>query len=195
MPSKVGTSRPGDGSRQRSMAADTVPGSAAGLIVVRHALDGDGAAIADIYNPYVRETVVTFEAEPVSAAEMTERIGQVASQDLPWLVAERAGQVAGFAYAMPWKDRAAYRHTVEISVYVHPRRGRQGIGSALYEALFPLLQDRGIHAVLGGIALPNETSVAFHERFGLRKVAHLEQVGYKLGRWVDVGYWQRILLD
>ena len=150
----------------------------------------DAAAIAAIYNHYVRETVVTFEEEPVDSGEMATRIGQVADAGLPWLVAERAGVVVGFAYAAPWKERSAYRYSVECTVYLAPGLEGRGIGSALYSALFERLEQAGIHAVIAGIALPNERSVALHENFGMTKVAQFKEVGFKFGRWVDVGYWQ-----
>src|SRR5215469_16101050 len=98
---------------------------------------------------------------------------------MPWLVAEETGVVSGYAHAKPWKPRSAYRFSVEITVYVNPQRVRRGIGSMLYGQLFRLLQARGVHAVIGGIALPNDPSVALHEKLGLRKVAHFKEVGFK----------------
>ena len=159
-------------------------------VTIRAAAVDDAAAIAAIYNHYVCETVVTFEEEPVDSGEMATRIGQVADAGLPWLVAERAGVVVGFAYAAPWKERSAYRYSVECTVYLAPGLEGRGIGSALYSALFELLAQAGVHAVIAGIALPNERSVALHENFGMTKVAQFKEVGFKFGRWVDVGYWQ-----
>ena len=161
--------------------------------VVRAAVPSDAQAVTDIYNHYVTETVVTFEEEPVDAAEMSRRMQEVRSASLPWLVAEERGQVAGYAYATKWRTRSGYRFSAEITVYLASAHGGRGIGSKLYGELFPVLQARGIHAVMGGIALPNDASVALHEKFGLRKVAHFEQVGFKFDRWIDVGYWQRML--
>jgi len=161
--------------------------------LVRPAAASDAADIAAIYNHYVQHTVVTFEEEPLAPAEMARRIQAVAAASLPWFVAEEDGRLRGYAYATRWKERAAYRHSVEITLYVAHDHPRRGIGSRLYDALFPAIEARGVHVALAGIALPNEASVAIHERFGMRKVAHLEEVGFKLGRWVDVGYWQRIV--
>jgi len=96
-------------------------------------------------------------------------------------------------YASKWHGRSAYRFSTEITVYLAPAHVGRGIGSQLYARLFPILRDRGIHAVIGGIALPNEASVALHEKFGLEKVAHFKEVGYKFDRWIDVGSWQGIL--
>jgi len=117
----------------------------------------------------------------------------VQAVSLSWFVAERAGEVVGYSYATSWRPRAAYRHSAETTVYLAPGEAGRGIGSALYQYLISALSDQQIHAIIGGIALPNPASVALHEKFGFHKVAHFEQVGFKLGRWVDVGYWQRIL--
>jgi len=160
---------------------------------VRAATPADAAGVAAIYNHYVEHTIVTFEEEPVAAAEMARRIGEVQAVALPWRVAEAGGRILGYACATPWKARSAYRYSVEITVYAAPGSERRGIGSALYADLIPLVRARGIHAVMGGIALPNDASVALHEKFGMRKVAHFAQVGFKFGRRVDVGYWQRLL--
>ena len=153
----------------------------------------DAVAIAAIYNSYITETVITFEEEPITGDEMLRRIEDVRSTSLPWLVAEEKGRVVGYAYATPWKVRSAYRFSVEITVYLAPDNVGHGIGSLLYGRLISKLQTLGVHAVIGGVALPNQASVALHERFGFQKVAHFEQVGFKFNRWIDVGYWERIL--
>ncbi len=160
---------------------------------IRAATVADAESLAAIYNHYVTGTVVSLEEEAVPAREMARRIEEVGSASLPWLVAELGGQVVGYAYASRWKGRCAYRFSAEISVYVEPTHSRRGIGSMLYAQLFPILRDRGVHAVIGGIALPNAASVALHEKCGLEKVAHFKEVGYKFGRWIDVGYWHRTL--
>jgi phosphinothricin acetyltransferase len=160
---------------------------------IRAATAADAAGIAAIYNHYVMQTVVTFEEESVSAADIAGRIEGVSSVSLPWLVAEEAGRVVGYAYATKWHLRAAYRFSAEVTVYLAPTDTGRRIGSNLYAQLFPILEARGVHAVMGGIALPNQVSVALHEKFGMRKVAHFEAVGFKFDRWIDVGYWQRTL--
>jgi L-amino acid N-acyltransferase YncA len=161
--------------------------------VIRAAVPADAPDIARIYNHYVRETVVTFEEVEVSDGEMERRIADVIGGSLPWLVAEEHGELRGYAHATPWKSRSAYRFAVEVTIYLDPPVARRGLGSSLYGALLPELAARGFHAAMGGIALPNDASVAFHERFGFEKVAHFREVGYKFGRWIDVGYWQRLL--
>jgi len=161
--------------------------------MIRPAQASDAAKIAEIYNHYVLNTAVTFETDAVSAAEMVDRIAGVAAAELPWLVAVESEQVLGYAYATRWRARAAYRHSVEVTVYLHQDARGRGLGSDLYCALFTRLQQQSIHAVIGGIALPNDASVHLHEKLGMKQVAHFEQVGHKFDRWIDVGYWQLIL--
>jgi phosphinothricin acetyltransferase len=160
---------------------------------IREATPADALALASIYNHYVTNTTVTFEEQPVSAAEMGERLGEVIKAQLPFLVAESASEVIGFAYASKWKGRCAYRFSVETTVYLADGRQGRGIGSALYLGLISRLQDAGFHAAIGGIALPNDPSVALHEELGFAQVARFRQVGFKFNRWIDVGYWERLL--
>lgn len=149
--------------------------------------------IAHIYNYYIRETTVTFEEEPVTPAEMERRVEGVRSSFLPWLVALQDDGVIGYAYATPWRPRTAYRYSAEVTIYLAPQRIGIGLGTMLYTQLFTRLEARGIHAVIAGIALPNGGSIALHEKFGMEKVAHFKEVGFKFDRWIDVGYWQRTL--
>jgi phosphinothricin acetyltransferase len=160
---------------------------------IRAVRKADTDAVAGIYNHYVRQTIITFEEEAISSSEVYQRIRGVQSSSLPWFVAEQAGEILGYAYASRWKERCAYRFSAEVTVYVKPEHAGCGIGSRLYSQLLPALRRREIHAAIGGIALPNEASVAFHEKFGFTKVAHFQEVGFKFKRWIDVGYWQRLL--
>ena len=160
---------------------------------IRAAEQMDATRIAEIYNHYVNESIITFEEEPITAPEIARRLAEVRYASLPWLVAEDSNRVTGYAYATPWKSRSAYRFSVESTVYVAPEWAGRGIGSLLYGQLIPLLRAQHIHTAIGGIALPNAASVALHEKFEFRKVAHFEQVGFKFNRWIDVGYWQRRL--
>ena len=160
-------------------------------IRVRPATAADAEAIARIYGHYVVNTTITFEEQAVPAQEMAQRIDEVLSASLPWLVAEQDGRLVGYACAGKWKGRCAYRHSVESSVYVDAAFTGRGIGRQLYRALLQLLRDRSIHVVIGGVALPNAASVALHESMGFSKVAHFREVGYKFGQWIDVGYWQK----
>jgi phosphinothricin acetyltransferase len=159
--------------------------------MIRDAVAADAARIAEIYNHYVLHTIVTFEEEPVAAEDMAARMDAVRAASLPWIVSESAGRILGYAYATKWKDRIGYRHATEVTVYLDLEAGGRGLGTALYGRLFPMLDERKVHAALGGIALPNPASIALHEKFGMKKVAHLEEIGIKFGTWIDVGYWQR----
>lgn len=161
--------------------------------MIRDASLDDAAGIADIYNHYITESVVTFEQAAISDEVMKERINQVLSQGLPWLVAEEQSEILGYCYATPWKERSAYRFSVEITVYLNSETKGRGWGSRLYSSLFERLKQKDIHAVMGGITLPNEASVKLHEKFGMSKVAHFKQVGYKFAQWLDVGYWHKII--
>ena len=161
--------------------------------LIRPARGSDADDIAAIYNPYVLGTCITFETEPVHAQEMAQRIAETLESSLPWLVAEVSGQVVGYAYASKWKGRCAYRYSVESTVYLDPAHTGKGLGRRLYTALIDALRARSMHAVIGGIAQPNPSSVGLHENLGFKKVAHFEQVGYKQDRWIDVGYWQLLL--
>ncbi len=152
----------------------------------------DAEAICRIYNPYILNSTITFEEQPVSIEEMTSRIEETTSA-LPWLVEEEAGRIRGYAYASKWKGRCAYRYAVESTVYLDPSATGHGLGSSLYRDLLECLRQKGLHTVIGGIALPNPASVALHEHFGMTKVAHFKEVGFKLGRWIDVGYWEKLL--
>lgn len=163
---------------------------------IRAATPADAAPIVAIYNYYIEETVVTFEEVPLSAAEMAQRIDDVTRHaGYPWLVHESNGSVDGYAYASLWRSRSAYRYSVESTVYLrHDAIGR-GIGTRLYRSLIDELRRLEVHSVIGGIALPNAPSVALHERLGFVKVGDFHEVGWKLGRWIDVGYWELILRD
>lgn len=183
----IGTGGRGIKATREKLRSEAMPEQPA---VIRDAQARDAAAIAAIYNHYIVHTVVTFEEETIDATEMSARMADVASAGLPWLVAEIDGRVAGYAYATKWKGRSGYRFTAETTVYLDPEFTGRGLGRALYAQLLPALRTRSIHSVLGGIALPNPASVALHERIGFRKVAQLREVGFKFGRWIDVGYWE-----
>ena len=156
---------------------------------IRMATLADAAAVAEVYRPYVEGTVISFEAEAPGAQEMAARIGAVL-EVLPWLVCEEAGRVVGYAYASRHRDRAAYRFCVDAGVYVDGVRHRAGIGRALYTALFVLLRRQGFHAVHAGVTLPNAASVGLHEAMGFQPVGVYRKVGWKMGAWRDVGWWQ-----
>ena len=149
----------------------------------------DAEAIASIYAPYVTDTVISFEDVPPTPAEMAERIDRLTNTHA-WVVAEDAGEVLGYAYACPHRERAAYRWTTEVTVYVDPRHQRRGAGRALYQALLETLADHGYRVALAVIALPNDASVGLHEACGFKPMGVYRGIGFKQGTWWDVGWWQ-----
>lgn len=160
---------------------------------IRSAAGADAAALQAIYAPIVETTAISFEEVPPTVAEMAERV-EATLRSYPYLVAENGGRVVGFAYASQHRARAAYRRSVDVTVYVAEHVRGAGVGRALYGALLPMLAERGFHAAFGGIALPNPGSVALHEAMGFEPVGVYREVGFKLGRWHDVGWWQRLLI-
>ena len=159
-------------------------------MTIRSARADDAAAIAKIYNYFVTDTIITFEEVVVSDDEMAQRISEVQSRGLPWLVSEDRGRVVGFAYAGPFRKRVAYRITVESSVYLDIAQTGKGIGRQLYSTLIDQLKASDLHVAIGSISLPNEASVKLHESIGFTKTGHFSEVGFKFGRWIDVGYWE-----
>jgi len=161
---------------------------------IRLATSDDAGWIAGIYAPYVRETVISFEMEPPSAEEMAQRI-ESTLKTYPWLVGEEGGTPIGYAYASQHRARAAYRWSCDVSVYVAPDAQRKGAGMQLYVRLLDMLEGQGFRNAFAGIALPNDASIALHERLGFTHLGTYRDVGYKLGAWHDVGWWQKILTD
>ncbi len=162
------------------------------MTVLRLADRADAKEILAIYTPYIEKTSITFETEVPSIDVFAERIGSYL-QNYPWLVCEVNGKIAGYAYASRYRERVAYQWSVECSVYVHDEFLRTGIAKALYESLFGILKKQGFRNLYAVINLPNDRSVAFHEKCGFRYFATYEQVGYKLGKWKNVGWWRLIL--
>jgi L-amino acid N-acyltransferase YncA len=160
--------------------------------IVRPAEERDAPALAAIYAPAVIERATSFELVPPSAAEMARRVAAVAPL-YPWLVAERAGTILGYAYAGRHKDRPAYGWSVDVSVYVDASAHRQGIGRGLYRALLGILVLQGFRRAYAGATLPNPASVGLHEAMGFRPIGVYEAVGHKFGRWHDVAWFGRPL--
>lgn len=160
--------------------------------MIRQVKTSDAKLICGIYNHYVINTTITFEEEPVDEKEMTKRIETITAS-FPWVVYEEDNELAGYAYITEWRNRSAYRYSAESTVYLKPEHKSKGIGSALYERLIEESKKLTLHSLIGGIALPNNASIALHEKLNFKKVAHFQQVGYKLNQWIDVGYWQLFL--
>ena len=156
--------------------------------MIRKANINDAAAIAGIYNYYVDNTIITFAETHLTKEEIASQM----QEGFPWYVWEERSRLLGYAHASKFKSRCAYRTSIETTVYLHHQSTGKGIGSALYQTLIDDLDGAGYHALIGGISLPNPASVAIHEKFGYKKVAHFKEVGHKFGNFVDVGYWQRI---
>jgi L-amino acid N-acyltransferase YncA len=152
----------------------------------------DSAALLAIYAPFVEGTTVSFETEVPSLQVMRQRVADALGH-APWLVARIDGRVAGYAYAVPHRSRASYQWSVDVSVYVDPAFQRQGVGRRLYLRLFELMRAQGYFNAYAGIVLPNNGSVGMHEAVGFRPVGVYQHVGFKLGRWHDVGWWQLAL--
>jgi L-amino acid N-acyltransferase YncA len=158
--------------------------------LIRVATKADAAQIQAIYAPVVENTIISFELEPPTLAEIEQRL-QKTLEMFPWLVCEDQGQVIGYAYASKHRERAAYQWAVDVSAYVREGFRGGGVGRALYAALLPTLAEQGFYNAFAGIALPNPASVGLHEAAGFTPLGVYRQVGYKLGAWHDVGWWQR----
>jgi L-amino acid N-acyltransferase YncA len=161
-------------------------------LAIRLASAEDAPHIAAIYAPYVAGAATSFELDPPDTAEISRRMS---SATAPWLVGVEGREVVGYAYASRHRDRAAYQWSVDVAVYVRDDRHRRGIGRALYSRLFALLRLQGFYAAHAGITLPNDGSVGLHEALGFQPVGVYRAVGWKLGAWRDVGWWQLALQE
>ena len=158
-------------------------------INIRSIREGDAASILDIYSPYITDTCVTFETQIPSLSDFAARIEKISSR-YPFLVCEVNGVIAGYAYASPYGERQAYCYSADLSIYISPAYHRQGIGRMLYENIIVELKERGIYTVYACVTHPNEKSERFHESLGFRKVGHFHNIGYKMGRWLDVIWYE-----
>jgi phosphinothricin acetyltransferase len=161
---------------------------------IRLAAPSDAAQLAEIYGPVVARTAISFEVTPPTANMMEERVASNLGH-APWLCLVDDSRVLGFSYGSKHHDRAAYQWSVDVTVYVRGGHHRSGIGRALYTSLFALLKMQGFYAAHAGITLPNAASVGLHESLGFRPVGVYPSVGYKLGAWHDVGWWQLALRE
>lgn len=168
------------------------------MIAIRAATPDDAAAIAAIYAPYVLSGTVSFETDAPDARAMRNRMAS--SNGLyPWIVATNGdpdgGGVLGYAYANQFRDRPAYRYVVETSIYMSGINQGVAAGRLLYDALVDTLRAQGFTQAIGVITLPNDAAISLHESVGFRRAGVYREVGYKQGRWIDVGFWQRALND
>jgi len=158
-------------------------------IMIREAKFSDARMIAEIYNYYILNTIITFELAPITPQEIVTRMEKYKDVG-PYLVYEENGEVIGYAYVSKFRERKAYEHSVESTIYLKNGFGGKGLGSKLYSELLSRVSSKR-HAIIGGIALPNEESIKLHEKCGFRKVGHFSEVGRKFGKWIDVGFWQK----
>jgi phosphinothricin acetyltransferase len=158
-------------------------------ITIRFARPDDAPGILAIYAPYCVSSPISFELVAPTIEQMAERIRAITAQ-YPWIVCEIGGEIAGYVYASRIRERAAYQWAVEVAVYVATRHQRRGVAHALYKALFSILREQNYFKAYAGITLPNIGSVRLHEAVGFRSVGAFVGIGYKLGRWLDVGWWQ-----
>ena len=160
------------------------------MLRIRSATPDDAAQILEIYEPFVRDSLITFEVQTPTVEQMANRI-KTTLQTRPWLVAEsNAGQIVGYAYASQYREREAYQWSTEVSAYVRETARSMGIATELYRSLFFQLKALGFYKAYGVITIPNEPSICFHEKFGFKKIAVFPAAGFKLGRWADVGWWE-----
>ncbi|NNM67016.1 MAG: N-acetyltransferase [Spirochaetales bacterium] len=155
--------------------------------MIRFVQPQDAPSLCGIYNPYVKNSIVTFEESEVTVQEMTRRISEAS---LPWFVLEDENAVQGYAYLAAWKQRSAYRYTAETTIYLREGTTGRGLGETLYTHLIQAARASSLRVLVACLALPNEPSRRLHEKLGFRKVAHFSRVGLKFERWLDVGYWE-----
>lgn len=165
-----------------------------GIKKLRFAGKADAAAVLRIYEDYIKNTTVTFETEVPTLTEFEERMERITAR-FPWLVCEVDGEIAGYAYASKHGERAAYRWSADLSVYVSERFQRRGIATAFYEALTEILRRQGYFTVYAGVSTPNPKSEAFHTSLGFRNLGEFRNAGYKLGNWCGVAWYELALTE
>ncbi len=161
------------------------------MIDIRRLAATDHAGVLAIYNHYVEHTHFTFDVEPITEDGREPWYDQFDGARRQCWVAVEGPDVMGYAASMALKAKKAYETSIEVSIYLQPDSGRRGLGSKLYGALFDALTDQDVHRAYAGIAVPNDASIAFHEKFGFRKVSHMSEVGRKFGRYWDVAWWEK----
>jgi len=170
--------------------------------MIRPVSPRDAAAICEIYNYYIEDTIISFEETPLGTAEMEDRIRKISAK-FPYFVWEEGSngmansrsscEINGFAFINTWKERSAYRFSAELSIYLRDGFQGSGMGRKLMEKLLEEVRKTDIHSLVAGIALPNDRSIALHEKFGFKKIAQFEEIGCKFNKWLDVGYWELIV--
>ncbi|MEN8137564.1 MAG: N-acetyltransferase family protein [Bacteroidota bacterium] len=162
------------------------------MVKVRSVKPGDANDILKIYNFYISNSIVTFDENKKTLDDIKIKISTITAL-YPWYILEINGSVVGFAYASQWKNKSAYNKSVEGTVYVKNGFHGKGYGLMLYNNLIEELKKQKFHSILGLISLPNDESVALHEKLNFEKVAHFREIGKKFDKYIDVGCWQLIL--
>lgn len=161
--------------------------------MIRDVTLADAERIAEIYNYYIEETIITFEYDPLTTDDMKSRISKIKDKGFPFFVYEEEGNILGYAYLSNWRERVAYDITLETSVYLDNNATGRGLGSILYKELIERARNINIHSLIGVISLPNETSQRLHSKFGFELVGNFRESGIKFGKLIDVEFWQLIL--
>lgn len=161
-------------------------------MLVRQIQASDADRVAEILNFYIANTTITFRKDAMLPEEVCRSIEKT-KEKYDWLALELEGNLVGFAYYGSFREKEAYRFTVESTIYLHPEYGGKGYGKILYNALIDNARQKGFKEMIGGIALPNVASIKLHTALGFEKVAHFKNIGFKFDRWIDVGFWQRSL--
>lgn len=162
-------------------------------LAIRKVSTNDAQVICDIYNYYIENTVITFETEAISAAEMEHRISEILNSGFPFYIGECDGKIIGYCYVHVWNARCAYSTTNEVTIYLDRNETGKGYGYTLYEHLIRNIDRKKIHVLIAGICIPNESSVRLHEKFGFKQVSCMKEIGRKFDQWRDVGHWQLLL--
>ncbi len=157
--------------------------------MIRQVRIEDAQQLVDIYNYYVINSIVTLDLIPFSKEDFEAKIKDIASL-FPFIVYEEHNEIVGFAYANTFRTKPAYKNTVELTVYIKFSELGKQLGKKLYSELLLQVKNKNFHVVIGGLTLPNDASIKLHENFGFEKVAHFKEVGFKFGKWHDVGFWQ-----
>ena len=160
--------------------------------MIRSVTQQDAASIAKIYNEYVLNSTITFETEPVTVEEMEKRI-YLLSKDFPYFVYEENNEILGYCYVHHWKEKAAYKYTLETTVYLSPNAKGKGIGTLLMTKLIDICKEQGYHNLIACITSGNEASFKLHTKLGFKKVSHFHEVGLKFNQWLDVIDYELIL--
>ncbi|TDT67017.1 phosphinothricin acetyltransferase [Hypnocyclicus thermotrophus] len=157
--------------------------------MIRKVKLSDAKQIVDIYNYYIKDTIITFEKDLIDKKEMEKRIKKIL-EDYFWIVYEENNKILGYAYVGKWRERTAYKFTVESSIYLDKNYTGKGIGEKLYRELIKTSKNKGLKAIMGVISIPNESSIKLHEKLGFYKAGYFKEVGIKFDKWIDVAYYQ-----